>query len=77
MKTMNFSEFLIENKVAIRSQLSAIIDPTFKGIENPLDYQGDIDVLLELKRKPFPTQATIITAGVNHLKKKKIPSFIL
>ncbi len=71
MKTMNFSDFLIENKVAIRSQLSAIIDPTFKGIENPLDYQGDIDVLLELKRKPFPTQATIITAGVNHLKKRK------
>ncbi|WP_299548661.1 DEAD/DEAH box helicase family protein [uncultured Helicobacter sp.] len=71
METISFQEFLIENKDSIRKQLNTIIDPTFKGIEKPLDYKSEIDTLLELKRKPFPTQAQIITAGVSHLKDKR------
>ena len=71
METISFQKFLEENKKTIRSQLNAIIDPTFKGIEKPLDYKGEIDTLLELKRKPFPTQAQLITAGVTHLKDRR------
>ncbi|MCL9823360.1 DEAD/DEAH box helicase family protein [Helicobacter colisuis] len=71
METISFQDFLKENKKEIRSQLNEIIDPIFKGIEKPLDYKVEIDTLLELKRKPFPTQAQLITAGVTHLKDKR------
>ena len=70
METISFQEFLMENKDSIRKQLNTIIDQTFKGVEKPLDYKSDIDTLLELKRKPFPTQAQLITAGVTHLRDK-------
>ena len=70
METINFQNFLMENKDSIKKQLNKIIDPTFKGIEKPLDYKSDINALLELKRKPFPTQAQLITAGVTHLREK-------
>ena len=70
METISFQEFLMENKDSIRKQLNTIIDQTFKGVEKPLDYKSDIDTLLELKRKPFPTQAQLITASVTHLRDK-------
>lgn len=71
MKTMNFSDFLINHKTAIKASLHESVSPTFIGLQEPAKYNKDIETLLKLKKKPFPTQATIITAGVNHLKKRK------
>ncbi|TLE13244.1 helicase, partial [Helicobacter apodemus] len=71
MKIMNFSDFLINHKTAIKVSLHESVSPTFIGLQEPAKYNKDIETLLKLKKKPFPTQATIITAGVNHLKKRK------
>ena len=71
METMNFQEFLLNNAATIKEQLSNIVNPHFKGLENPKAYAKDLESLLGLKRNPFPTQATIVSAGVQHLRKNK------
>lgn len=71
METMNFQEFLTNNADTIKNQLNKIVNPDFKGFENPKAYKKDLENLLKLKRNPFPTQATIISAGIQHLRKNK------
>lgn len=71
METLNFQEFLLNNAETIKSQLSNIVNPDFKGFENPKAYKKGLENLLKLKRNPFPTQATIISAGIQHLRKNK------
>ena len=71
METMNFQEFLTNNADNIKNQLNKIVNPDFKGFENPKAYKKDLENLLKLNRNPFPTQATIISAGIQHLRKNK------
>jgi len=67
--TASFAD-LVKNKASVLSgAISRIVQPKFKGVENPKKYEGQMRSLLQLKRAPFPRQARLIAASSEHLKK--------
>lgn len=70
MENISFQKFLTDNREAIAEQLKDVVKPSFNA-ENPELYSPEIKKVLQLLRKPFPTQAQTIVAGVNHLRKNK------
>ncbi len=66
--TASFAD-LVKNKANVLSgAISRIVQPKFKGLNNPMDYVPQMKALVNLKRAPFPRQARLIAASSEHLK---------
>lgn len=71
IQTLSLQSFMEENRESIRKNLDDLLKTSFRGLDNPSMYEGEMKKLLELKRLPYPRQARAIIAGYNHLKSNK------
>jgi SNF2 family DNA or RNA helicase len=67
--TASFTDLIKKRAAVFAKALNNVVNPTFKGGQNPLKYTNEISALAKLKRQPFPRQARLITAAAEHLAK--------
>lgn len=72
MEIANLGELITTNKEVFFNELNDVINPTFKGLVNPMKYDDMIDLLIEKLNRPlFPRQARLDCAAVEHLEGAK------
>lgn len=72
MEIANLGELITQNKEVFFNELNDVINPTFKGMINPMGYDSMIDLLIEKLNRPlFPRQARLVSAAVEHLEGAK------
>lgn len=68
MEKGNLADLIMQNKEVFFDELNDVINPTFKGLINPMSYDEMLDVLIEKINRPlFPRQARLVSAGAEHL----------
>lgn len=72
MEIGNLGELITQNKEVFFNELNDVINPTFKGMINPMSYDSMLDLLIEKLNRPlFPRQARLVSAAVEHLEGAK------
>ena len=72
METANLGELITNNKEVFFNELNDVINPTFKGLINPMGYDNMLDLLIaKINRPLFPRQSRLVAAAMEHLTRAK------
>lgn len=72
METANLAELITANKEVFFNELNDVINPTFKGLVNPMAYAEMLDLLIDKLNRPlFPRQSRLVSAAAEHLSTAK------
>lgn len=72
METANLGELITNNKEVFFNELNDVINPTFKGLINPMGYDNMLDLLIaKINRPLFPRQSRLVAAAMEHLATAK------
>lgn len=71
IETKSLSDFVNNNSQVIYSELQKALNTSFSGLENPEKYRRIAEVLKSLDIVPYPRQARLIAAAIEHFSREK------